>query len=282
MYEDIFMSIRSEAERRNLRDTTINAYCGDVKHFLTVTGKAIEELNTDDVDAFLTWKRLSGASPATYNRYHAAIRFYYKKILKMNWDDDDIPRMKRSRSLPTVLTRQEMEAIINATSNLKHKAMIATMYSAGLRVSEVVHLHYDDISRTNMTIHIRDSKNRIDRFSILSERNLELLTEYWYACGRPCDILFPSTWTGGYLSTDTVNQCFKKSAKKAGITRKVSTHSCRHSFASHLFEAGIDIHYIQALLGHRDIRTTEVYVHVSNKTLLGIKSPFDTPKGDRS
>ena len=100
--------------------------------------------------------------------------------------------MKRERNLPAVLSRDEINAIIDATPNLKHKAIIATMYSSGLRVSEVVHLHYDDISRTNMTIHVRETKGRIDRYTILSQKkNLDLLTEYWYKCGRPKDILFP-------------------------------------------------------------------------------------------
>ena len=155
--------------------------------------------------------------------------------------------MKRERNLPVVLSRNEINAIIDATPNLKHKAIIATMYSSGLRVSEVVHLHYDDISRTNMTIHVRETKGRIDRYTILSQKNLDLLTEYWYKCGRPKDILFPSSWTGGYLDITGVNQFFKKSAKLAGINRHVSSHACRHSFASHLFESGTDIKYIQSL-----------------------------------
>ena len=187
--------------------------------------------------------------------------------------------MKRERNLPAVLTPQEINAIIDVTDNLKHKAIIATMYSSGLRVSEVTHLHYDDISRTNMTIHVREAKGRIDRYTILSKKNLDLLTDYWFKCGRPKGILFPSSWTGDYLNIASVNQFFKASAKKAGITRCVSSHACRHSFASHLFESGVDIKYIQSLLGHVDPRSTDVYLHVSNKTLLGIRSPFDAPEG---
>ena len=197
----------------------------------------------------------------------------------MNWDDEDIPRMKLDHSLPTVLSRNEMQSIIDHTPNLKHKAIIATMYSSGLRVSEVVHLHYDDISRTNKTIHVRESKSRRDRYTILSDRNLDLLTEYWFKCGKPRGILFPSSWTGTYLDKNSINQYFKKSASRAGITKHVSSHCCRHSFASHLFESGVDIKYIQALLGHVDPKSTEVYIHVSNKALLGIRSPFDDLKG---
>lgn len=282
MYEDIYNSIRLAAEKRNLRERTIQLYCNDVGYFLRCTNKQISELSLEEADAFLTRKRLEGISPETHNHYRASIKFLYKRVLKIAWDDEEVPAMKRERKLPTVLTPQEINAIIDATDNLKHKAIIATMYSSGLRVSEVIHLHYDDISRTNMTIHVREAKGRIDRYTILSKKNLDLLTEYWFKCGKPRGILFPSSWTGSYLEIGSINQFFKASAKKAGITRRVSSHACRHSFASHLFESGVDIKYIQSLLGHVDPRSTDVYLHVSNKTLLGIRSPFDDPKGGKS
>ena len=226
MYKDIFESIRNEAEKRNLRERTIQLYCSDVGYFLRWIGKNVSDLTLEDAESFLTAKRLEGRSPETHNHYRSAIKFLYKKVLKTVWDDD--------------------------------------------------------ISRTNMTIHVRETKGRIDRYTILSQKNLDLLTEYWYKCGRPKDILFPSSWTGGYLDITGVNQFFKKSAKLAGITRHVSSHACRHSFASHLFESGTDIKYIQSLLGHVDPRSTDVYLHVSNKTLLGIRSPFDNPEGGES
>ena len=282
MYEDIYNSIRLAAEKRNLRERTIQLYCNDVGYFLRCTNKQISELSLEEADAFLTRKRLEGISPETHNHYRASIKFLYKRVLKIAWDDEEVPAMKRERNLPTVLTPQEINAIIDATDNLKHKAIIATMYSSGLRVSEVIHLHYDDISRTNMTIHVRETKGRIDRYTILSKKNLDLLTEYWFKCGKPRGILFPSSWTGSYLDIGSINQFFKASAKKAGITRRVSSHACRHSFASHLFESGVDIKYIQSLLGHVDPRSTDVYLHVSNKTLLGIRSPFDDSKGGKS
>ena len=226
MYKDIFESIRNEAEKRNLRERTIQLYCSDVSYFLRWIGKNVSDLTLEDAESFLTDKRLEGRSPETHNHYRSAIKFLYKKVLKTVWDDD--------------------------------------------------------ISRTNMTIHVRETKGRIDRYTILSQKNLDLLTEYWYKCGRPKDILFPSSWTGGYLDITGVNQFFKKSAKLAGINRHVSSHACRHSFASHLFESGTDIKYIQSLLGHVDPRSTDVYLHVSNKTLLGIRSPFDNPEGGES
>ena len=275
MYEDIYNQIKLAAEKKNLKPSTANAYCHTIRHFLDYTGKPWNELIIDDADAFLTAKRLSGVMPETYNHYYSAIRFMYKRILKLYWDEDEISRMKRDRALPVILSKDEINSILDATKNLKHKAIIATMYSGGLRVSEVVHLHYDYISRSNKSIHIRNTKNRRDRYTILADRTLDLLTEYWFQCGKPRGILFPSQWTHNYLDISSVNQFLKTSAKKAGITKHFSSHTFRHSFASHLLEAGCDIKYIQALLGHTDPKSTEIYLHVSNKTLLGIKSPFD-------
>ena len=281
MYKDIFDSIRYEAAKRNLRESTIRLYCNDVRYFLRFTGKSVSSLTLHDVESFLNTKRLEGRSPETLNHYRASIKFLYKKVLKNFWDDDVIPPMKRERHLPAVLSRSEMEAVINNTTNLKYKAMIAIMYSSGLRLSEVIHLHYEDISRSDMTIHVRQAKGRIDRYSILSKRALDILTSYWFAYGKPMDILFPSSSTGTYLTANSVNDAFKKSAKQAGITRRVSSHACRHSFATHLFENGASLPYIQSLLGHTDPRSTMVYIHLSNKSLLQVASPFDCPEGGR-
>ena len=180
--------------------------------------------------------------------------------------------------LPTVLSTDEIGRLLDATDDLKYKAMFATMYSSGMRVSEVVHLHYGDISRTHMQIHVRDTKNRMDRYTILSERNLALLTEYWFACGKPRDILFPNKFTGEYLTVSSVEQVIRRSAATAGLSG-VTPHCLRHSFATHLMEQGVEQRNIQALLGHRDPKSTEVYLHVSNKSLMGIQSPFDRKAG---
>ena len=223
MYEDIFDLIRKAAEKRNLRERTIQLYCSDVGYFLRCTNKPATDLTLEDADAFLTMKRLEGRSPETHNHYRSSIKFLYKRVLKIPWDDEEVPAMKRERNLPTVLTPQEINAIIDATDNLKHKAIIATMYSSGLRVSEVTHLHYEDISRTNMTIHVREAKGRIDRYTILSKKNLDLLTEYWFKCGRPKGILFPSSWTGNYLDNVAYPLMPAGTALPATYSRTVST-----------------------------------------------------------
>ena len=275
MYEDIFELVTIAARKRNLKESTAAAYCHALSPFLRTVNKPWQELSIADADDYLTAKRMEGIMPETYNHYYGALRFMYKRILKPNWDEDEIPRMKRDRSLPTILNKNEIDRLLDATKNLKYKAIFAVMYSGGLRVSEVTHLHYDDISRKNHSIHIRNTKNRMDRYTILADRTLDILTEYWYQCGRPRDILFPSNVTGSYLDISAVNQVLRRSSEKAGIVKHVTSHAFRHSFASHLLESGCDIKYIQALLGHLDPKSTEIYLHVSNKTLLGIRSPFD-------
>ena len=275
MYEDIFELVTIAARKRNLKESTAAAYCHALSPFLRTVNKPWQELSIADADDYLTAKRMEGIMPETYNHYYGALRFMYKRILKLNWDEDEIPRMKRDRSLPTILNKNEIDRLLDATKNLKYKSIFAVMYSGGLRVSEVTHLHYDDISRKNHSIHIKNTKNRMDRYTILADRTLDILTEYWYQCGRPRDILFPSNVTGSYLDISAVNQVLRRSSEKAGIVKHVTSHAFRHSFASHLLESGCDIKYIQALLGHLDPKSTEIYLHVSNKTLLGIRSPFD-------
>lgn len=248
MYEDILELVTIAAQKKNLKESTIHSYRQSLIHFFNSTDKTWKELAVSDVDDFLTAKRLAGIMPQTYNHYYAALRFMYKRVLKLNWDEEDIPRMKRDRSLPPTLDKAEVNAILDATPNLKYKAIFAVMYSGGLRVSEATHLHYEDISRKKHSIHIHNSKNRMDRYTILADKTLNILTEYWFQCGRPRNILFPSQATGEYLDISAVNQVLKRSAKKAGITKRVTSHAFRHSFASHLLEAGCDIKYIQALL----------------------------------
>lgn len=278
MYEKYLLQIEEAGKIRNLKERSINCYKNYVSYFLKYMGKAPQELTCQDVRNFLLAKKDDGLKATTLNLYNSAIRFFYRNVLHILWDDITVPRMIKEYKLPTVLSSGEIDRLLNATSDLKYKAMFATMYSSGMRVSEVIHLHYDDISRTNMQIHIRDTKNRMDRYTILSERNLALLTEYWFACGKPRGILFPNKFTGDYLTVSSVEQVIRRSAAAAGLSR-VTPHCLRHSFATHLMEQGVEQRNIQALLGHRDPRSTEVYLHVSNKSLMGIRSPFDRKGG---
>lgn len=279
MYEKYLAQLEEAGKIRNLKERSIRCYKNYVSYFLNYVGKNPQELTCQDVRVFLLKKKDEGLKATTLNLYNSSIRFFYRNVLHILWDDTVVPRMIKEHKLPVVLSAEQIERLLDATKDLKYKAMFATMYSSGMRVSEVIHLHYDDISRTNMQIHVRNTKNRMDRFTILSERNLALLTEYWYEKGRPMGILFPNQYTGQYLTVSTVEQVIRRSALAAGLSG-VTPHCLRHSFATHLMEQGVEQRKIQSLLGHRDPKSTEIYLHVSNKSLMGVRSPFDRTEGD--
>ena len=278
MYKKYLLQLEEAGKIRNLKESSINCYKNYVSYFLNYMGKVPEELTCQDVRKFLLTKKDEGLKATTLNLYNSAIRFFYRNVLRILWDDITVPRMIIEHKLPVVLSVDEVDRLLDATDDLKYKAMFATMYSSGMRVSEVIHLHYEDISRNNMQIHVRNTKNRMDRYTILSNRNLALLTEYWFACGRPRNILFPNKFTGEYLTVSSVEQVIRRSASAAGLSG-VTPHCLRHSFATHLMEQGVEQRKIQSLLGHRDPKSTEVYLHVSNKSLMGIRSPFDRKEG---
>jgi len=279
MYEDYLSQLEEAGKVRNLKEHSVTCYKNYVSYFLNYVGKDPGELTCQDVRDFLLAKKEEGLKATTLNLYNSAIRFFYRNVLHILWDDILVPRMLTEHKLPTVLSREEVDRLLDAVPDLKYKAMFATMYSSGMRVSEVIHLHYDDVSRSKMQIHVRDAKNRMDRCTILSTRCLELLTRYWFEKGRPRGILFPNHFTGGYLTVSTLEQVMRRAVKQAGLPVSATPHSLRHSFATHLMEQGVEQRNIQALLGHRDPKSTEVYLHVSNKSLMGIKSPFDMEGG---
>lgn len=279
MYDEFLEALKTEVMIRNRTESTAQTYINYLKVFLAYTDKDPLTITHGDVRTFILVKKQAGLKPNTLNDFYSAIRFFFRYVLHKPWDDDIIPRMKVIRSHPDFLTLDEVTGLIDSVTYLKHKAMFSIMYSSGLRVSELCHLHYDDISRTNRCIHVRNSKNRMDRYTILSDRSLDILTQYWFQCGKPREILFPSRATGSYLKRDTVNLAFKQALKKYGIHRDLTCHSLRHSFAIHLLEAGVDKTYIQQLLGHICANSTEVYLHVTNKFLMGIRSPLDTYGG---
>lgn len=165
--------------------------------------------------------------------------------------------------------------ILTAPSNIKHRAILMLIYSAGLRVGEVVKLKLEDIDSNRRLIHIKGGKGRKDRFTILSEVALKILKKY-YSQYKPRKWLFSGAKPSKHISVRTVQAIFEQAKEKAGIKKEVSVHSLRHSFATHLLESGVDLRYIQELLGHKSSKTTEIYTHVTNKDLRNIKSPLDT------
>lgn len=201
MYESYINKIEDVGKLKNLKPGTIRTYQNNVKDFLKFINKHPDELTCEDARDFLLFLKNKGNKSSTLNNKNGALVFFYKRVLGKLWDDNLVPRAINDYAIPRVLTRSEIEMLLDATSNLKYKAIFALMYSSGLRISEVIHLRYEDISRTNMQIYIHESKTHTARYAILSQRALDILTEYWFKCGRPTGILFPNQWTGDYLTS---------------------------------------------------------------------------------
>jgi site-specific recombinase XerD len=234
-----------------------------------------EAAGRDDVRGYLVQMANSGQASAGYCRQvRAALVFLYEAVLKQPDKVADLPRMKRPEQLPVVLSREEVGRILKVTVNLKHKALLVTAYSAGLRVGEVVRLKVSDIDSRRMQIRVTAGKGAKDRYTLLSETALTVLRQYFKA-EKPQDWLFPGEEAGDHLSERSAQHIFEHAKKRAGITKKATFHTLRHSFATQLLEDGVDIRYIQELLGHGSIETTERYTHVTQPALQRIKSPLD-------
>ena len=178
------------------------------------------------------------------------------------------------KRLPEVLATSEIKALLQATTNLKHRTILMTIYAAGLRVSEAATLRINDIDSKRMLIRVRQGKGNKDRYTLLSEVNLSLLRTYWKEY-RPKTWLFPGVTPNKPITTRTIQKVFQMGKEKAKISKDVSVHSLRHSFATHLLESGTDIYYIQRLMGHSSTKTTSLYIHLKQEDLLKIKSPID-------
>jgi integrase/recombinase XerD len=276
---DFIQSMTISMELRGFAKSTQRTYLAHMQRFVDFCGQDPVSLGYDEVRAFLhqaiTVRKLSSAY---VNSAYGALKFFYQSVLFREWNMLHVPRVKKKSFLPTILTLQEVRQILDATSNLKHKAILTTIYSAGLRVSEVAHLQITDIHSANMRLLVRQSKGNKDRFSILSENNLFLLRQYWKAY-RPNLWLFPGIPDSKPISVRTIQSVFKDSLHAAGISKDVSVHTLRHCFATHLLNQGASILQIKELLGHADIQTTSIYLHLTHAQVLGLKSPLDLPVG---
>ncbi len=236
---------------------------------------APEQATREHVRGYLVELATSGRVSAAYCiGARAAIIFLYETTLKQRDKVSDLPRMKRPSQLPTVLSKDEVAKILKVTSFLKHKALLVTAYSAGLRVGEVVRLKVSDIDSKRMKIRVTAGKGAKDRETLLSETALRILREYFKAF-KPKVWLFPGEERDAHLSERAAQEIFRDAKKKAGILKPATFHTLRHSFATHLLEDGVDMRYIQELLGHGNIRTTERYTHISQNALGRITSPLD-------
>jgi integrase/recombinase XerD len=245
-----------------------------VKKFSRFLGRSPDESTAEDVRAFLIHELDRGLSRSYCVIQQNALRHLYLATLGRADELQAIPRPKRERRLPVVLSREEVQRLFAVVQNIKHKALFMMAYDAGLRLSEVLNLRIEDIDSQRMVIRIQQGKGKKDRYGRLSSGLLELLRKYWREY-RPEALLFPGACRHKRYDLATPGQILKKLCRKAGITKRVSMHTLRHSFATHLLEAGTNLRVIQQLLGHANIQTTCVYTHISIEELREAPSPME-------
>jgi site-specific recombinase XerD len=261
-------------QSRNYSPRSIETYVhllGDLEEYHDLP---LDEVSIDQVKDFLQYSIAEKNFSASYvNQVISAVRILQKDILGKEWDPIKIKRPRRPKRLPVVLSKQEVKSMIETTRNLKHRAILAMIYSAGLRISEVTFLQPSDIDSDRKQIRVLGKGNKY-RYTLLSENTLNMLRIYWRAY-NPERYLFEGQKQGHPISKETIQSVFRHACAKAGIKKQATVHSLRHSFATHLLESGVNLKIIQSLLGHSSLRTTSIYLHVTRFDPASIKSPFD-------
>jgi site-specific recombinase XerD len=273
-----------DMQMRNFSPHTRDAYLRAVAQLALYYKRSPDQLGTEEVRTYLLHlindRRVA---PSTFNQVRCALRFFFRITLGRDWALDRIVCQKKEKKLPVVLSRDEVRRLL-AAGRLKSRAILMTLYAAGLRVSELVGLRVADIDSPRMAIRVRQGKGRKDRYVMLSQTLLGVLREYWKAY-RPCDWLFPGKGPHKQLDRQTVTSICRSAGRRARLVRRISPHTLRHTFATHLLEAGTDIRTIQALLGHRSLRTSALYTYVSLDKVAATPSPLDLlaePEGDKA
>ena len=260
---------------RNLSPRTIEAYAMRVGTFARHFGRSPQDLGREDVRSYLLHLvQEKHVSWSVYNQTVAALKFVYEVTLQRQGVLQRVRCPKQPKKLPTVLSLEETARFFAAIIGLKHRAILMTAYAAGLRISEVVALRVDDIDSKRMVIRVRQAKGQRDRNVMLSPRLLALLREYWKVA-RSTEWLFPGDVPGRPITDGAVNHICVQASRAAGLGKHVTVHTLRHSFATHLLEAGTDIRTIQVLLGHRNLKTTAIYTHVAPTAGETVRSPLD-------
>lgn len=259
-------------------ESTIKTYKNEFLALLTVLkDRQVNTLTGEEIRRYMLFcVNTLHLSANTLNSRLSALKYYFEQVLHREKFFIDIPRPKRPFILPNVLAEKEMGRLFNAIKNKKHKAILFTAYSAGLRVSEVTNLKLTDIDAQRMQLLIQSAKGEKDRYVMLSPMVLDVLRDYIQVHDpRPIKYLFEGAVEGESYSNRSAQEIFNNAKKLAGIQKHITFHGLRHSFATHLLEKGVDVKYIQELLGHFNIKTTERYLHVAREKLVNIKSPFD-------
>lgn len=263
-----------ELELHRKSPRTIEAYVTAVAQLAGHYGRSPDRITLEEVRGFLhhliAERKLAFSS---CNQKLAGIRFFYRQVLRQEEFHLRVPA-KRSGKLPEPLGRGEVERLLKAPTNVKHRVLLMTCYATGVRASELVHLRVEDIHSERMQIHVRQGKGAKDRYTLLSPRLLEQLRAYWQTC-RPRPWLFLGRDRTKPLPVATAQKVYYAAKRRAGIQRGHGIHTLRHSFATHLMEAGVDLPTLQRLLGHTSLATTAKYLHVTSKHLQGVRSPLE-------
>lgn len=270
--EQVLVKIKQEMKLRGLSKKTIKTYLHYVDECLRYVHKSAREVTRHDVRIYLEYLVDKNLSTSTLNTAYSALKFYFDTVMARTLCLK-IPRAKKQKRLPVVLSKTEITSLINIIENPKHHCIVSLLYGSGLRVSELVDLTMQDIDFDRNRIMIVQSKGAKDRMTLLPQDVKEILLKQ-KSLKQPSDFLF-TNGRGKKLTTTTIQKIVKKAATNANISKSVTPHTLRHSFATHLLENGTDIRYIQTLLGHAKLETTQIYTHVAQSKLEGIVSPLD-------
>jgi integrase/recombinase XerD len=274
--DELREQMMKDLQLKGITPRTQRKYLREATNLSNYFGKSPVELGEKEVKEYLVHlledRKLSRG---TYRNYVAGIKFLYKTTLNREEVVEKIRYPKAKKKLPVVLDLSEIKALLSVMENLKHRALLTITYSAGLRISEAACLKVTDIDSKRMMVRVQQGKGGKDRYSILSQTALELLRRYWRQY-RPKEWLFEGQKEGTHICLTAIRQIFLEAKERAGITKPASPHTLRHSFATHLIEAGTSLHHVQLLLGHRSPTTTTVYLHVSKMNLSKVASPLDS------
>lgn len=256
--------------------STQRAYLKHTEKYAEHFNKSPDKLGTDEIKEYLNYLIITKKVSHSYIKtVYSALKFFYEVTLQKDWNMKQIPRSKKPSKLPVVLSKSEVNDIFKVITNMKHRTILITIYATGLRVSEAANLKILDIDSRNMQIKVVQGKGKKDRYTLLSPKNLAVLRDYWKYY-HPKEWLFPGNSIDKPISTRTIQKFFKTARIKAGIKKEATVHTLRHSFATHLVEAGTSIYHIQQLMGHTNSKSTSIYIHLTRKDLLQITSPFDS------
>lgn len=272
--------VLEELERRNYSQATARAYVGAIRRFAEYFHRPPDQLGSEHIREYqLHLVRERKLLPHTVLIQMAALRFFFRKVLKRRFDRDDLPLPKLlRRQIPTVLSPDEVARLIDAASNLRHRTILMTLYSTGMRRAELCHLRTEDIDKERMVIHIRQGKGGKDREVPLSRNLLGQLRTYYRSLRNKSGWLFPSLQARRLdqpMTDKVIWHACRQATRRAGITKSVHPHTLRHSFATHLLDSGAELPVIQTLLGHADPRDTMIYLHLSTRKLRAAPNPLD-------